>query len=138
MSPLIEWNNQLAINHEIIDEQHHEMIAMINRLHDCIAEPAQRTQFSAQLEQLCDYTMGHFATEEKLMRQLDYPHLARHQAQHALLSQQAYELNQRFRGGELPLDTAITETLREWLLNHIQGEDRELGLFLLQRLTPNG
>ena len=36
-------------------------------------------------------------------------------------------------GGELPLTTEITESLREWLLNHIQGEDRELGLFLLQK-----
>ena len=109
MSPLIEWSNQLAINHEIIDEQHKEMIAMINRLHDCITEPAQRVQFSAQLEQLCNYTMGHFATEERLMRQLEYPHLARHQAQHALLSQQAYELNQRFRGGSY---RSIPQSLR--------------------------
>lgn len=99
---------------------------MINRLHDCIVEPGQRVNFAGQLEQLCNYTMDHFATEEALMQQLGYPHLARHHEQHILLSRQAF-------GGELPLTTEITESLREWLLNHIQGEDRELGLFLLQK-----
>lgn len=133
MATIIEWSNQLVINHQIIDEQHQEMIAMINRLHGCIVDPEHRAKFADQLEQLCNYTMDHFATEEALMQQLSYPHLGRHREQHILLTQQALELNQRFGGGELPLTTEITESLREWLLNHIQGEDRELGLFLLQK-----
>lgn len=70
------------------------------------------------------------------MQQQNYPHLARHQAQHALLTQQAYALNQRFLGGDLPLDSTVSESLREWFMDHIQGEDRELGLFLLQQRTP--
>ena len=106
---------------------------MTNRLHDCIVDPGHRAKYADQLEQLCNYTMDHFATEEALMQQLSYPHLARHREQHIQLSRQALELNQRFGGGELPLTTEITESLREWLLNHIQGEDRELGLFLLQK-----
>jgi hemerythrin len=133
MSAIIEWSDQLTIKHEVIDQQHQVMIQMINHLHDCITKPELKSEFSSQLEQLCNYTMSHFATEEQLMQQLDYPHLARHQAQHALLTQQAFELNERFLGGDLPLDTSISEALREWLLNHIQGEDRELGLYLLQR-----
>ena len=133
MATIIEWSNQLVINHQIIDEQHQEMIAMINRLHDCIVDPGHRAKFADQLEQLCNYTMDHFATEEALMQQLSYPHLARHREQHIQLSRQALELNQRFGGGEQPLTTEITQSLREWLLNHNQGEDRELGLFLLQK-----
>ena len=136
MPVILEWSNQLATEHPLIDEQHQAMIAMINHLHICITEPMQRPEFSARLELLCNYAMEHFATEEQLMRQQNYPHLARHQAQHALLTQQAYALNQRFLGGDLPLDSTVSESLREWFMDHIQGEDRELGLFLLQQRTP--
>ena len=136
MPVILEWSNQLATEHPLIDEQHQAMIAMINHLHICITEPMQRPEFSARLELLCNYAMEHFATEEQLMQQQNYPHLARHQAQHALLTQQAYALNQRFLGGDLPLDSTVSESLREWLMDHIQGEDRELGLFLLQQRTP--
>lgn len=136
MPIILEWSNQLATEHPLIDEQHQAMIAMINHLHICITEPMQRPEFSARLELLCNYAMEHFATEEQLMQQQNYPHLARHQAQHALLTQQAYALNQRFLGGDLPLDSTVSESLREWFMDHIQGEDRELGLFLLQQRTP--
>ena len=136
MPVILEWSNQLATEHPLIDEQHQAMIAMINQLHICITEPMQRPEFSARLELLCNYAMEHFATEEQLMQQQNYPHLARHQAQHALLTQQAYALNQRFLGGDLPLDSTVSESLREWFMDHIQGEDRELGLFLLRQRTP--
>ena len=136
MPVILEWSNQLATEHPLIDEQHQAMIAMINHLHICITEPMQRPEFSARLELLCNYAMEHFATEEQLMQQQNYPHLARHQAQHALLTQQAYALNQRFLGGDLPLVSTVSESLREWFMDHIQGEDRELGLFLLQQRTP--
>ena len=136
MPVILEWSNQLATEHPLIDEQHQAMIAMINHLHICITEPMQRPEFSARLELLCNYAMEHFATEEQLMQQQNYPHLARHQAQHALLTQQAYALNQRFLGGDMPLDSTVSESLREWFMDHIQGEDRELGLFLLQQRTP--
>ena len=136
MPVILEWSNQLATEHPLIDEQHQAMIAMINHLHICITEPMQRPEFSARLELLCNYAMEHFATEEQLMQQQNYPHLARHQAQHALLTQQAYALNQRFLGGDLPLDSTVSESPREWFMDHIQGEDRELGLFLLQQRTP--
>jgi len=136
MPVILEWSNQLATELPLIDEQHQVMITMINRLHSCITEPIHRPQFSVQLEQLSNYAMEHFATEERLMSQYNYPHLARHQAQHALLTQQAYALNQRFLGGDLPLDSTVSESIREWFMNHLQGEDRELGLFLLQQQTP--
>lgn len=136
MPVILEWSNQLATEHPLIDEQHQVMIAMINHLHACITEPMQRPEFSARLELLCNYAMEHFATEEQLMQQQHYPHLARHQAQHVRLTQQAYALNQRFLGGDLPLDSTVSESLREWFMDHIQGEDRELGLFLLQQRTP--
>lgn len=136
MPVILEWSNQLATEHPLIDEQHQTMIAMINQLHTCITEPMQRPEFSARLELLCNYAMEHFATEEQLMQQQNYPHLARHQAQHVRLTQQAYALNQRFLGGDLPLDSTVSESLREWFMDHIQGEDRELGLFLLQQRTP--
>ena len=136
MPVILEWSNQLATEHPLIDEQHQAMIAMINHLHICITEPMQRPEFSARLELLCNYAMEHFATEEQLMQQQNYPHLARHQAQHALLTQQAYALNQRFLGGDLPLDSTVSESLREWFMDHIQGVDRELGLCLLRQRTP--
>lgn len=52
MPVILEWSNQLATEHPLIDEQHQAMIAMINHLHICITEPMQRPEFSARLELL--------------------------------------------------------------------------------------
>lgn len=45
MPVILEWSNQLATEHPLIDEQHQSMIAMINHLHACITEPMQRPEF---------------------------------------------------------------------------------------------
>ncbi len=130
MDPLMEWSAALATEHHLIDEQHQQMITLLNDLHSTLTQTGQSDELPRQLEALCDFTMEHFATEERLMAHLNYPHLERHRIQHDRLAAQAQELNHRCQCGQQLLCSDVTEQLREWMLDHFLGEDRELGLFL--------
>lgn len=133
MSALIEWNSVFYTEHQVIDQQHQQMIRLLNALHGCLENTGNSHDLSEQLEALCNFTMEHFATEEQVMAKMGYPHLERHKAQHELLAAKARELNQSCLNGQQPLCCDVTEQLREWMLDHFLGEDRELGLFLQQK-----
>lgn len=132
MKSLVEWNSLLAIDHDEIDGEHQAMIDLLNQLHEAV-EAEKQTRVSNLLEQFSCVAMQHFATEERLMREIAYPHLERHKAQHDEFAERAQSLHEQILLGRIVLDEKLTEVIREWMLDHFQGEDRELGQYLFQQ-----
>ena len=130
MKTIIQWNSALSTEHARLDQQHKELISLVNKMHACILEPDATHQFTEQLHLLHRNTLQHFAEEEKVMSDIGYPHLARHAAEPRQLLHQARTLLAEIRHGDVKLNPQITESLREWLLDHILGEHREQGLFI--------
>ena len=114
-----------------VDAQHEAIFRRVEHLQKLAVE--SNAVPVAELHELLDYLAEHFATEEQVMAKMGYPHLERHKAQHELLAAKARELNQSSLNGQQPLCCDVTEQLREWMLDHFLGEDRELGLFLQQK-----
>ena len=79
---------------------------------------------------LIDYTSTHFADEERSMTTNAYPGIAEHKAEHALLVKQVIELQVMFNSGKPVFTMEVMKFLYEWLLNHIQGDDKKFGAFL--------
>ena len=132
MKSLMEWNSLLATDHGEIDGEHQAMIDLLNQLHTAILAE-NPTRVSNLLEQFSCVAMQHFATEERLMSEVSYPHLERHKAQHDEFVERAQNLHEEILLGRLVLNAQLTEAIREWMLDHFQGEDRELGQYLFQQ-----
>ena len=132
MTTIMEWSSVLAIDHGDIDNEHQVMVELLNKLHNAL-QTRNMVQVSDLLEQFSSAAMEHFAMEEQLMQELGYPHLQRHKAQHDELAERAQDLHYDLIHNNIPFDEKITEFLRDWMLDHILGEDRELGLFLQNR-----
>ena len=132
MKSLMEWNSLLATEHDEIDGEHQAMIDLLNQLHEAVLAE-KSTLISNLLEQFSCIAMQHFATEERLMEEINYPHLERHKAQHDEFAERAQGLHEQILLGRIVLDEKLTETIREWMLDHFQGEDRELGHYLFQQ-----
>ena len=79
----IEWEPRFDVGIEIIDKQHHKLVAIINKLHMAVSTGHRDKDFIPSIiSELVSYTVEHFQTEEKLQIGTQYPGLEQHRAQH--------------------------------------------------------
>jgi hemerythrin len=127
---LIEWSPAYSVKVKKMDEQHKKLVDLINQLHDAMKSGQGNTVTGMILQSLVEYTKTHFADEIRLLQANGYPDLARHQAEHDKFVKQVVEFQQKFQNGSAMLTMTILSFLKDWLVNHIQGEDRKYGPFL--------
>ncbi len=82
------------------------------------------------LNDLTDYTVYHFETEEKLLLQNAYPSYATHKKEHDDLARQVKEIKTRFEQGDTALTVEFMGFMKEWLNNHILQSDKKYSDFL--------
>ena len=65
---LITWNNSLSVNIKSIDNEHKELIAMLNEFYDNIVLESNKKNVSELLKRMKDYTVHHFSNEEEELK----------------------------------------------------------------------
>lgn len=127
---MMEWSSALSVSVKQFDDQHKKLVAMVNQLHDAMKVGKGGEVLGPILNSLISYTASHFADEERLMLQNGYPDLAKHKAEHDKLTSQVLDLQKQYQATNMGLSMAVMAFLRDWLVNHIQGEDKKYGPFL--------
>ena len=131
---LMEWNDRLSVGVDMIDTDHKRLVAMVNELHDAVRAARGKEVLGKVLDGLVDYTKSHFGREEVEMKQFNYPKAADHMREHAALAKQVLEVQAKYKAGNSAvLSMEVMAFLRDWLLKHIQGSDRALGVFLIDQ-----
>jgi len=129
--PLIEWGPALSVGITQFDQQHQQLVGMLNDLHDAIATGRGKEQLTTVLDGLIVYTLTHFEDEEREMARYDFPGLATHKAIHDALVLQVAEVQRKFDAGtDATLPEEVTTFLKGWLVDHILGTDRGYTSFL--------
>ncbi|MGC8738217.1 MAG: bacteriohemerythrin [Candidatus Hydrogenedens sp.] len=123
--PLIQWNDSLSVGIPSMDTQHQKLINIINRLHDAMREGKGKDIISPVLTELHNYTVTHFTAEEKLMEQCKYSGLAVQKQQHNNFVNQIKKYQSDYEKGSLTLPLSVSNYLKDWLINHIQGLDKK-------------
>ncbi len=112
-----------------IDDEHGELMALINKLHGELQAFAPENEIRKTFQQLLDVTATHFWHEEKNFA--GYPraaiHARKHQHLKTILSSFQRGLD---RTGRQESFAAQLEFLRDWLMDHIVTEDKPFGDFL--------
>ncbi len=134
LSAAMEWDPSFATGVERFDEAHKILFRMVNDLHNAMQEKRSKEAVGRILDGLADYTVNHFADEERSFRQTRYPDEAQHKLLHKKLVDQVVELQGRFRSGATILTHDVITFLQEWLVNHIKGTDKQYG----PHLSSNG
>lgn len=127
---LITWNDQLKVGVSIIDNDHQQLVRMVNELADAMKAGHGKDVLDKLFHGLVDYTVKHFGNEERLMQQHGYPESPDHKKQHEDLKKQAVDLQQKFKGGSSSVTIETLNFLKNWLANHILGTDKKLAGFL--------
>jgi hemerythrin len=116
-----------------IDQQHLILVNMLNRLNDAVKNRESRKDIYRIIDEVISYTALHFATEERLMVQSDYPEIEWHKAKHKELIKDALHLKEK-------LDYVGEEMFSDWfnhwpfdrVLAHIQYADKQIEDHIIQ------
>ena len=123
--PLLNWNSSLSVGIPSMDAQHQKLVNLINRLHDAMREGKGKEVIAPVLSELHNYTITHFTAEEKLMEQCKYEGLALQKQQHTNFVNQIKKYQSDLEKGSLSLPLSVSNFLKDWLVNHIQGMDKK-------------
>lgn len=127
---LLDWNDSYSVKVRQFDNEHKKLIELINQLHDAMKVGKGKEVMGEVLNSLIAYTRTHFAAEEAMMKLHGYPGYEQHKMEHNLLVMQVLEVREDYRKGNAPVSQAVMGFLKEWLVRHIQAEDRKYGPFL--------
>jgi hemerythrin len=128
--PLIKWAPKLSVNIAEIDDQHKELIRLINDLHDAMMAGNSQSVMKEIFENLNSYIRTHFATEETLMQKYGFPGLDAHRKEHAKFAQRIFEFQEQFEKGQNGLALKLMPLLENWLEAHLISSDKVYAAFL--------
>lgn len=127
------WDERFLTGVPIIDEQHQELVRIINQLASMLAEGCDAGHFAMLFKRLDDYARMHFATEEDLMKLNGLPlaFCAGHCEFHRGFCEQVQLMKDEAASDSQHAGEALVRYLIGWLTFHILGADRQLSAQLL-------
>ncbi len=131
--PLITWSEKYSVAVKDFDQQHQKLITLINDLHDAMKAGKAKSILEGILDELESYTEYHFKAEEDMMKKHAYPELENQKTQHAGFVTKIKEFQTQFKSGKTSVSLEISNFLRDWLINHINGTDKNYGSFFNQK-----
>ncbi len=124
------WNESLLTGIDVIDQQHHGLVDMINAAMRKLQgrKSLSASEVRALLGYLKEYAEVHFGTEEALMALcgLSPSYVHDHHDNHDRFLARVDAMLEQLAGNALPDGRRIVAFLGDWLLHHIQGEDQGL------------
>ena len=125
-----KWADDLVIDNGAIDQDHRQLVDLVNELHTATNLGRGQEIVSKILDALIGYTADHFQREENLMVASKFPNLANHKLGHDQFMEDICSLQNKFTAGSLTVASQLSTVLRDWLSIHIRRDDKEIKIFL--------
>lgn len=132
-----EWKTEYSVGDAIIDDQHRQMLAILDELADALDGNAAPEKGGARavFDDLAAYVTGHFAYEEQRIADAGYPEdlIVAHRQEHNALLRKVQEFEQVFeQGGAEVLEDLMPFLYGDWLIHHICETDRDYVPYLAE------
>jgi len=121
---IIEWRDEYSVGIQEIDEEHKQLVRLINQLNEAIVMGSKRERIEVVFNELTDYTRIHFAVEEALMRIVHYKGYDSHKEIHDDITHQVLAFKEKFNNGKYQSASELMNFLINWLFNHINQVDK--------------
>lgn len=131
--PLINWEESLSVKVVEIDNQHKKLVGLINTLHDAMKERKANEALGGIIEELVNYAINHFRTEEDYFDRLGYLKASAHKKEHKDFVNRVAAFQDDFARNKIMLSMEIMEFLKGWLINHIKKIDMAYSDFFVEK-----
>lgn len=128
----IDWKDSYKIGDSLIDEQHQHLFLLANN----ILSASGKDALTLCALQFYKYTRAHFAHEEALMRQVNFPGYKEHVEWHIRLITRLNETSLQIKNGTLDKQS-LEAFISDWALKHIPLFDAPLAAYLVGRLKDD-
>lgn len=119
-----------------LDDEHRRLISIGNRVylmsHSTHVDAAQ---IAAAVDELRSHTRAHFATEELLMDEVQFPARDKHRTIHEKMLDYLDEMAAMAPGSPLIIAIKLEKFLGSWFIWHMQKDDTEMARYYLEN-TP--
>jgi hemerythrin-like metal-binding protein len=123
--PVMEWEDNLALDQGVIDDTHREFVDLLNRMADATDE-----QMLAAIDQFIGHCEAHFGQEQRWMQELAFPPLACHAGEHDNVMEIAREVRRRAAAGETAFGRVLAQAVAEWFATHAASMDAVLAHYM--------
>jgi hemerythrin-like metal-binding protein len=124
---VIPWSNMFSVGVKEIDSQHQVLINIIDRLSDALETQSKTVDTAKVIEEIVQYAVYHFGSEERLLQQYSCSGAAKHIAEHQTCLKQVQQMVRQIERGQGPSPEELVIFLRDWIVSHILSCDREMG-----------
>lgn len=115
-----------TVGHDSIDSDHQEFVTLLNQL-----DTAADADFPALFQQLFEHTEQHFAMENQLMLDYDFPAETEHKGEHNRMLGEFKEFKNQVDKGMIGFGHAfVRERLPLWFQLHITTMDSALAAYI--------
>lgn len=129
----LEWNKEtMGLGIKLIDDQHKELLNIINKLSTSINEHSQANDILVIVDELINYATYHFSTEEKIFDEFNYNETINHKKEHEVFVKKFLKIKDRIKTDKAYLNQNSIEIAEDifsyiinWFLNHIVCSDRK-------------
>ncbi|MBF0613337.1 MAG: bacteriohemerythrin [Magnetococcales bacterium] len=121
--PWMEWHDRFTLGIPALDQDHQEVIAQLVVIYRAFATNSGMAVILQHLDRFVQVTRGHFVREEEVMGRQGYPDLKNHKQEHALFLKKIEEFIHKLRRENLPFSQEMALYMKNWLTQHLQGED---------------
>ena len=132
---LFKWLDMYSVGISDIDEQHKELVKILNDLYQNMLDGKANEVLLSVLEKLVNYTKVHFSHEESVLTRHNYPELKAHKKEHKEFVQKIDTLLQKAKSGSKVISIELSGILKAWLREHISGSDKKYGEFLKGKVS---
>ncbi len=123
-----DWKDKYLIKVDEVDFQHQYFLSEINKINIFYTEGYRNVKISDILQEIINYAVFHFKSEENLMIEHEYPGLELHKKEHEDLYNKLLVHSVNIDGQEENLED-LYEFLVDWFVEHTTKEDQEFGKF---------
>ena len=137
---IFPWHKNFETGIAIIDEQHQQLVHILNRLAAHLANRASPVLLNSIFGELADYAEHHFKTEEKTWGKYfnNDVWFTSHEKKHDNFSNQVARLKTQQTDGSIDdLTQEIVSFLSHWLANHILNIDKPMAKAVLSIESGN-
>jgi len=120
---LLQWKDEYSTGIEDVDDEHRDLIDIVNRLHGLVLAEDSKLTVPAFFDGLIKGVSAHFALEERIMDESGYPQAAQHRADHDRLLDELRELKETFEHADEVDSVDLALRLEPWFSRHLTIHD---------------
>lgn len=127
---LISWNDSFSVGIVEMDNQHKQLVAILNDLYALLQSKSSSDELGKVLSRLVSYTKKHFADEEEFIKKHSYPDVSSQIREHKAFVDKIQNFKNDYDSGKTTISVSITSFLKDWLMNHISISDKKYGDYI--------